>query len=69
MSEQLNREIVEKMWHALSEMDWEGMKACMHPQIHYRDVPSDDPGAHGEIYGAAPGDDAGTGDASSGHRR
>ena len=23
------------------------MKQCMHPDIHYRDVPSDDPGAHG----------------------
>jgi len=39
-----NKAIVEKMWRALSEMDWETMKSCMHPQIHYRDVPSDDPG-------------------------
>ena len=42
-----NKAIVEKMWQALSDMDWEAMKRCMHPEIHYRDVPSDDPGAHG----------------------
>ena len=42
-----NKEIVKKMWHALSEMDWDTMKSCMHPEIHYRDVPSDDPGAFG----------------------
>ena len=47
MSNTDNKAIVEKMWRALGEMDWEGMKACMHPDIHYRDVPSDDPGAHG----------------------
>lgn len=35
------------MWLALSNKDWDGMRACMHPDIHYRDVPSDDPGAHG----------------------
>lgn len=42
-----NKETVRRMWLALSNMDWDGMKACMHPDIHYRDVPSDDPGAHG----------------------
>ena len=42
-----NKAIVEKMWLALGAMDWEAMKACMHPDIHYQDVPSDDPGAHG----------------------
>lgn len=47
MSESDHKRIVEKMWRALSDMDWETMKACMHPEIHYRDVPSDDPGAHG----------------------
>ena len=47
MSESENKAIVEKMWRALGNMDWEAMKACMHPEIHYRDVPSDDPGAHG----------------------
>jgi ketosteroid isomerase-like protein len=47
MSDNPNKEIVEAMWKALSAMDWEAMKNCMHPDIHYRDVPSDDPGAHG----------------------
>ena len=42
-----NKATVERMWHALADMDWDAMKACMHPEIHYRDVPSDDPGAHG----------------------
>ena len=47
MSPEQNKAVVKKMWQALSEMDWEGMKACMHPDIFYEDVPSDDPGAHG----------------------
>ncbi|MEP4149068.1 MAG: nuclear transport factor 2 family protein [Halioglobus sp.] len=47
MAEQENREVVKRMWLALSAMDWDAMKSCMHPEIHYRDVPSDDPGAHG----------------------
>jgi ketosteroid isomerase-like protein len=47
MSDSDNKSTVEKMWRALSDMDWETMKACMHPEIHYQDVPSDDPGAHG----------------------
>lgn len=47
MSASANKETVRRMWQALADMDWEAMKACMHPEIHYRDVPSDDPGAHG----------------------
>ena len=47
MSNNPNKAIVEKMWQALGEMDWDAMKRCMHPDIHYRDVPSDDPGAFG----------------------
>jgi ketosteroid isomerase-like protein len=47
MPETGNRQVIEKMWRALSDFDWETMKSCMHPDIHYRDVPSDDPGAHG----------------------
>ena len=34
MSDNPNKTIVEKMWQALSDMDWEAMKACMHPEIH-----------------------------------
>jgi ketosteroid isomerase-like protein len=47
MSHSANKAIVEKMWQALSDMDWETMKSCMHPEIFYEDVPSDDPGAQG----------------------
>jgi ketosteroid isomerase-like protein len=47
MSDNANKALVEKMWAALSRMDWETMKSCMHPEIHYQDVPSDDPGADG----------------------
>ena len=47
MSDNDNKAMVQRMWRALGAMDWEGMAACMHPDIHYRDVPSDDPGAHG----------------------
>ena len=47
MSDNANKALVETMWQALSEMNWERMKACMHPEIHYEDVPSDDPGADG----------------------
>ncbi|MBT8149812.1 MAG: nuclear transport factor 2 family protein [Gammaproteobacteria bacterium] len=47
MSAQDNKVIVEKMWQALSDMDWDAMMACMHPEIFYEDVPSDDPGAYG----------------------
>ena len=44
---QSNKAVVEKMWKALGQFDWETLKSCMHPEIHYRDMPSDDPGAHG----------------------
>ena len=47
MSVESNRATVEKMWQALSDMDWQAMMSCMHPDIFYQDVPSDDPGAHG----------------------
>ncbi len=47
MSSEDNKEIVMRMWNALGNMDWAGLKACMHPEIHYIDVPSGDPGAHG----------------------
>lgn len=42
-----NKALVKVMWQALADMDWDTMKSCMHPDIHYRDMPSDDPGAHG----------------------
>jgi len=42
-----NKAVVQKMWRALGEMDWETLKSCMHPDIHYQDVPTDDPGSVG----------------------
>ena len=42
-----HRATVERMWAALSRMDWDTMTACLHPEIFYQDVPTDDPGAHG----------------------
>jgi ketosteroid isomerase-like protein len=47
MSAAENKATVEKMWKALADMDWETLKSCLHKDIHYQDVPSDDPGAHG----------------------
>ena len=47
MSTEANKAIVKKMWQALSEMDWATMKSCMHPEIFYEDVPTDDVGAKG----------------------
>jgi ketosteroid isomerase-like protein len=35
------------MWRALSDMDWDTLKSCLHPDVHYEDVPTEDPGAHG----------------------
>ena len=42
-----NKATVQKMWRALSQMDWETVKSCLHPQVHYEDVPTEDPGARG----------------------
>lgn len=44
---QAHKKTVTTLWRALAEGDWETLKACLHPEIHYRDMPSDDPGAHG----------------------
>jgi hypothetical protein len=37
-SNEANKAVVQKMWRALGEMDWETLKSCMHPDIHYQDV-------------------------------
>ena len=42
-----NKKTVETMWRALSQFDWETLKSCLHPEVHYQDVPTEDPGAHG----------------------
>ena len=46
-TEEANKLVVEAMWQALGEMDWERFKTYLHPDIHYQDVPTDDPGSHG----------------------
>ena len=38
---------VRKMWSALGEFDFETLKSCLHPEVHYDDVPTEDPGAVG----------------------
>ena len=47
MSNEANKQTVEKMWAALARFDWETLKSCLHPEVHYQDVPTEDPGAHG----------------------
>ena len=47
MSIEGNKKTVETLWAALSAMDWEILKSCLHEDVHYEDVPSDDPGARG----------------------
>ncbi len=42
-----NKATVEKMWKALSDFDFETLKICLHPEVHYEDVPTEDPGAIG----------------------
>lgn len=42
-----NRRTVERLWAALSAKDWETLKACLTEDVHYEDVPTDDPGARG----------------------
>ena len=42
-----NKATVEKMWRALSEFDFDTLKSCLHPDVHYEDVPTEDAGAVG----------------------
>jgi ketosteroid isomerase-like protein len=42
-----NKKTVETMWAALTAMDWETLKSCLTDDIHYEDVPTEDPGARG----------------------
>ena len=44
---QANKATVERMWRALSEFDFDTLKSCLHPEIHYEDVPTPDAGAIG----------------------
>jgi len=47
MSIEENRKTVLQLWEALSARDWESLKGCLAPDVHYEDVPSPDPGASG----------------------
>ena len=47
MSIETNKQTVETMWKALSAMDWETLKSCLADDVHYEDVPTEDPGARG----------------------
>ena len=47
MSEQENLETVQRMWGALSAMDWAALKDCLTHDVHYEDVPTEDAGARG----------------------
>ena len=42
-----NKETVLKMWKALSDFDFDTLKSCLHPEVHYEDVPTEDAGAIG----------------------
>ena len=42
-----NKATVERMWQALSDFDFEALKSCLHPDVHYEDVPTEDSGAFG----------------------
>ncbi len=47
MSIEGNRKTVEKLWNALSEMDWPSLKSCLSPDVFYEDVATEDVGARG----------------------
>ncbi len=47
MTVEANKQTVETMWKALSAMDWETLKSCLAEDVHYEDVPTEDPGARG----------------------
>ena len=47
MSVDANKQTVETMWKAVSAMDWGTVKSCLAEDVHYEDVPTEDPGARG----------------------
>jgi ketosteroid isomerase-like protein len=47
MSIEINRKTVGTLWAALSARDWETLKSCLAADVHYEDVPTEDPGARG----------------------
>lgn len=47
MSIETNKQTVERLWAALSAMDWDTLRSCLCQDAFYEDVPTEDPGAHG----------------------
>jgi limonene-1,2-epoxide hydrolase len=47
MSEDNAKACVGRLWSALYEKDWEGVRAELADDCFYEDVPAPDPGAHG----------------------
>jgi ketosteroid isomerase-like protein len=47
MSIEANKKTVHALWNALTAMDWETMKSCLADDVHYEDIPTEDPGARG----------------------
>ncbi len=47
MAAEENKQTVRKMWEALSLKDWETLKSCLAEDVHYEDIPTEDPGARG----------------------
>ena len=47
MSIDVNRKTVEKLWGSLSARDWPALESCLAEDVHYEDVPTEDPGARG----------------------
>lgn len=47
MSVENNKKAVHTLWNALSAMDWATLKSCLSDDVHYDDVPTEDPGARG----------------------
>lgn len=44
---QAHKQTVLRMWKALSDFDFDTLTSCLHPEVHYEDVPTEDPGAKG----------------------
>ena len=47
MSRDVNRAVVEKMWEALYQKEWDTVESCIAEDGHYEDVPTPDSGATG----------------------
>ena len=47
MSIEENRKTVEALWNALTARNWDALKSCLSDDVHYEDVPTEDPGARG----------------------